>query len=304
MRRLLHAPPALLAAICICFCSCVSVVAGAPRLCAEVTVTPGELSISNRISYLLDDGRHPFVDDDARRALLGVNIDCEAPGTLLGFDGLVIEAVRSDAGETLLTSLPQTMGMVSSAHTAGKGHPHPRAGLSFTIGLPLPAKPYGGLSLVRGHFDLVSVSGSPVRWTMRLAQLLQDRQAHQIADQPALSLASLASAEPGHLTLVLSAQARWAVTAIDMLGADGASLKIRSPRVEHRFPPHQLPGVDRIDTMTWTAVLPAQAQLAVTYYPHLERQAVPFSLSAVSFGMQLPSASALLHGQPRGANDF
>jgi hypothetical protein len=279
--------------------------AGGAQLRAEVVVRPGELTVSNRVSYLLADGRHPFVDDDARRALLSVTLVSDAPGQLLGYDALVISEARSDAGETLVTSLPQTSGAVTDPRAAGKGHP-PRSSstLSFAVGLPAPARPYSGLTVLSGHLDLVSANGTPLRWSMRLSDLLTDHHSHQVADQPTVSLAYLESTEPGHLTLALSADARWAITAIDMLGGDGVSLKMRSPRVEHRYPPHLIPGVDKIDTMTWTTALPAQAQLVVTYYPHLVHQAVPFSLKAVSFGMQLPSASALLQGQPRGANDF
>ena len=104
--------------------------------------------------------------------------------------------------------------------------------------------------------------------------------------------------------LRLSAQARWAVVAIDVQGPDGVSLKLRSPRIDHRDPPQAQPGIDKIDTMTWTQVLPTGALLSIRYYPTITAQPVSFAMGPIPFGVRLPSATALLQGQPRGANDL
>ena len=279
-------------------------VAAVPGTCdAAVTVEPGSLTIANRISYLLGDGRRAFLDDDGRRALLGLRVTSDAPGTILGYDQLVIDQAVSDAGETLQVTLPQTSGpnQERRAHGAhGEDGPVP---VLFSVGLPAPAHAYGGLATLRGHLLLISNSSRVRTWVTPLAACAAGR-ALAIDGHPELTLSLIASPDPTRTLLRLSPQARWAVVAIEVQAPDGTSLKLRSPRIEHRDPPQLVPGVDKIDTMTWTQVLPPGALLAVRFYPTVSAQAAAFALGPIPFGVQLPSATALLSGQPRGANDL
>jgi len=268
---------------------------------AAVTVEPSSLTIASRTSYLLGDGRRAFLDEDGRRALLGLSVTSDAAGTILGYDHLIIDQAVSDAGETLTTTLPQTSG------PNPERRPHPphaeQAPTLFSIGLPAPARAYGGLATLRGHCDLITNTSRPRTWVTPLAACA-GTQTLAIDGHPELTLSLIAAPDPTHTMLRLSAQARWAVVAIEVQGPDGVSLKLHSPRIDHRDPPQALPGIDKIDTMTWTQVLPAGALLSIRYYPTITAQPVIFALGPIPFGVRLPSATALLQGQPRGANDL
>jgi len=275
-----------------------------PAACAAaVTVEPGTLTIASRTSYLLGDGRRAFLDEDGRRALLGLRVTSDGPGTILGYDGLVIDQAVADSGEALQVTLPQSSGPSQERRPRAARAADAPAPPLFAIGLPAPAHAYGGLTTLRGHLALVITTSRPRTWTTPLAACSLT-QALAIDGHPELTMSLLAAPDPTHTMLRLSAQARWAVISIEVQGADGVSLKLRSPRIEHRDPPQAVPGIDKIDTMTWTQVLPPGSLLSIRYYPTVTAQPVAFHLGPIAFRVQLPSASALLSGQPRGANDL
>ena len=270
---------------------------------AAVTVEPGTLTIASRTSYLLGDGRRAFLDEDGRRALLGLRMTSDAPGTILGYDALVIDQAVADSGETLQITLPQTSGPSQERRPHGASAEEAPAAVLFAIGLPAPARAYGGLATLRGHVALVVASSRPRTWVTPLAACSLT-QALPIDGHPELTVSLLAAPDPTHTMLRLSVPARWAIVSIEVQGPDGVSLKLHSPRIEHRDPPQAVPGIDKIDTMTWLQVLPPGALLAIRYYPTITQLPVAFSLGPIAFGVQLPSATALLRGQPRGANDL
>lgn len=285
-HRLLRRLPLLLLASCLG-------PGGAAAADAAWHLEPATLTLSQRVRYLLADGRHAFVDEDARRALLVLSLGGGVSIPVLGWRALVVDEALSDAGEQLEPTFPQTSAVL---------HRRPAADF-LAIGLPAGAKPYTGLSRLKGQVEVVFAGAPPVHWRLPVAALpagLATIDGH--ADLP-IELEP-AEEHEGALALRLPLASALAVATVSVLGADGRPLKGHEPHRDRRDRHHPQAGDAGSQLVWWTGALPADAVLDIVYVPAVTSVLVHFDIQGLAFGVTVPSAAQQRAGEARGANEL
>jgi hypothetical protein len=254
---------------------------------------PGNLTISQRVRYLLADGRHAFVDEDARRALLSLSLGGGVSIPVLGWRALVVDEALSDAGERLEPTFPLTSAVL-----------HRRPGADFlTIGLPAGAKSYAGLARLRGHVEVVFAGAPPQHWRVPLASLPTGPTTIDGHAELPIELEP-AEEHDGASALRLPLASALAVSTVALLGADGRPLKGHEPHRDRRERRHPLASDAGSQLVWWNGTLPADAVLDIEYVPVLTSVSVPFDVQGLAFGVTLPSAAQQRAGEARGANEL
>ncbi len=243
-------------------------------------------TFAGRVSYLLADGQHPFVDADARRVLLGFELRSAQSERILGWRDLTVAEAVSDAGEPLTVTFPHTQGEQL------KGAKH----LDLQIGLPAGAKSYHGLRRLRGQLAVVFEAGPsavaylPARAVVPAGVAIDGHQELQLRAE---------SGGGGGTAIRLSRDAALAVVDIVACGADHKPLGPRARR-ERRG----ATGEDGTHAMIWAQALPENCVLEITYLPTRVQRMLAFDLKDLAFGVEVPDAASQRAGEPRGADEL
>ncbi len=255
-------------------------------------LAPATLTIGGRTGYLLADGRHAVADEDARRVVLALGLHGPAQ-PILGWQDLRVDEAVTDAGEALAPILSQSSGIL---------HKSPGAEL-VSIGLPPATKPYGGLRRLRGSLQLVLAGGASAHWRVPLARLGAGAIAIDGHEDLRIEL-EVEDGQEDRTALRLPLASALAVQAITVHGADGRLLVKKEPRREHHERQHPQPGDADSQLLVWHAALPADAVLDIEYLPLRTQVLLPFDITGLAFGLQLPGAPEGRSVEVRGANEL
>lgn len=257
----------------------------APLAGADWQVTPRTLSLSAHVRYLLGDPRRPVVDADARRALLQLELTPPANLRILGWQGLAVDACRSDAGDALRPTMP----------APPLAHPRPGEPIALTIGLPAAVLPYRGLQLLHGQVTVVVADAPEQPWEVPLSALTSDGMP---IDGSAGLRVALVSDGGGPPTVRLDPGAAMAVTSLQL--AEG-SLR---PRPLHLRWATALGAATGSQEAALPGTTSAEARLVLRYVPRTRAVVLPIALAHLAFGITVPSAAAERQGEVRGADEL
>jgi hypothetical protein len=267
----------------------------------EFSLAPQSFALSGKVDYVLGDARHPFVDDDNRRALLGLRLQVHGRVAVLGYSALAVERAVADTGEELRVTLPLD-GAALDDH-ALRDDPSPTF---CQVGLPPGKAPYRGLAELRGSVDIAYAITDAATWEIPFARLKADET--DIAGREELGIAVVDDGDASHIGIRLAPEARLAVIDLQFRDAAGKAIAIKPPRADRRDAKpgkrkHQPVG-GKDDVLLYNASLPEGATVVVHYYPTIEHRRLPFALAAVRFGVAVPDASSAAAAGGRGADDL
>ena len=265
-------------------------------------VVPGEVSISQRVDYVLGDPKRPFVDADAYRAQMALKVVAPGSCALLGVEDYVLDAVVTDAGDALVATLPSGL------------QPFPDRGLNpdqaqiiLRPGLPLSAHAYRGLRTVSGHMVVVWSTTRPETWTVTMAKIKAGPVT--IPGHPELTL-SLGESRPNALETVFLASTAASIAVVQMEAHDGKGQQIlgNGQRSERRETQHPQANARKNQTgdnvLIFPKRLPADATIDVVYQAAPQRTRVDFTIHAVDFGVELPALPTIRGSLAHGADEL
>jgi hypothetical protein len=265
-------------------------------------VIPGEISISQRVDYVLGDPKRPFVDADAYRAQMALEIVAPGSCALLGVEDYVLDAVVTDAGDALIATLPSGLQPCTD-----RGLNINQAQIVLHPGLPLAAHAYRGLRTVSGHFTVVWSTSMPETWTMTMAKIKAGPVT--IPGHPELTL-SLGESRPNQLETVFLASTAASIAVVQLQARDGKGQQIvgngqRSERRETQHPQaNGRKNQSGDNVLIFPRKLPADATIDVLYQAAPQRTRVDFTINAVDFGVELPALPTIRGSLAHGADEL
>jgi hypothetical protein len=267
----------------------------------DFAFAPQSFQLAGQIEFVLGDGRHPFVDEDRRRALVGLRLQAHGNLALLGYQDAKVERAVADSGEELGATLPQESAIFEDH--ARRDDP---AQTALQVGLPLGKAPYRGLTELRGSVEIAYAACEPKAWETPVAKLKSDEALIDGRDD--FEIAMVDDTDPNRVAFRLSPEARLAVLELEFHDAKGKVIATKAPRIDRRETKsgkrRRQPASGRDDVLAFNLVLPADATVTVRYYPAIERRRVPFTLGPIAFGVVVPDAASVRAAAQRGADDL
>jgi hypothetical protein len=258
----------------------------------------GDLTLAQRVDYVLGDPTRPFVDADAYRAQLGLKLSASGDCALLGVDDYVIDRAVTEAGDALMVTLPS-----GAQPCADRGFNRNASQVVLHAGLPLAAHAYAGLRRLAGHLTVIWADQRAVSWTVALARLKGAVVA--IPGHPELTLTlGEARANIPETVFVASPAASLAVIELRPRGSDGQVINAPGQRSERREARQPRPGGGGDSVLVFPRVLPADATIEVYYQPSPRRSRVDFDLAGIAFGAALPALPAIRGSLAHGADEL
>lgn len=253
-----------------------------------LAVAVQEVSYSQRVEFVQGNGRHPFADEDQRRAQVALQVRAAARVALLGWDGLTVEAV-DDAGASLALAMAQPAGVFTGQRDLRDA---PGAQIPG-VGLPLTRQAVSGLARIAGTVEIRFSRAEPEPERLPFASFAE---AAEVA-VPGVAEGAIALADRGDNRVVfrLSPAAFLAVADLAFADGDGKDLPARNRRAEWR---------DGRGQLTYSLRTERIAAVILQVHRRIEARRVAFATQDLGLGLALPGREDLRGPVERGAGEF